>query len=1407
MVRDPFARINERFARLGVRPIQVASPLDPPSQSAVTQAQGQPSEGDFQSHLSPDERQSLLSSIAMAPLSALGSVAGFLDKALGGRALRGLLGGEMREVLSVIPGSDVLGITLPEDIVSGRDVMQNLGVLQKNQPGFDFGDVIGFGAEVLLDPAFYLTLGGSSVLTQSGKGLAKTGKLTAVERAAATKAGAKALKLEQPMSKRLFRRNANLENIQGAQEDIVTLTRNGKEVRVFEPSIDRLSELRTYDATGNAIPITEAIKNTRKTGDLPDFLEPLGSPIGKGLPFRWKPHMGDKFLGVKTEKIARGLDWMGDKARWSYPGRVGAKIFSPELRGLPSTAEAQRSALRKSSVNEAVGEELDAMFTRIVNQWKDHGDFNVKDMVKAAKKEWEDLGNVADKAKVAEFERRATDVAVQNSRAVRRYIEGYEIGENGLPLIPDYDPGKVPDILIKLKQAFIKADDDLNALLAPERQKNIWAGRLDDDIIRQSDEMTSLQSQRDGLQDLTTRLELNPESQEFIDKGLEAVGMERGVHNRVKPRLPANLQHLEEDIDFMVGEMDSAAKFSMDMGLNIPDLGDWLAKYMPRDAYFIPEQGVAGAWRSARRRRLGGATFADDMTTDYTRKRADPLRKIYGGTDTLMDLTTKVDANDNPLYIGRIVDTMSDAEKLAEVREVAKLLAENEFKEFGELGLRKGEYVAEFMDDLGNIDPKKLEPLAKWLAGIDARHAEIGMPAFDINPIKMLRDYSLTIRQSGHAADMATDLFAETAVPVIGAAGRTAGEVAEKGAIHGEAILGKWAMDSETARNHLYAKLKSLKTEDEFKVFEDIWENAGLYDEAGTLNLKKAFQHITMPKEIQDDVTRYMQSFTRPESLHEFIAAWDAVSNIFRTSLTIPWMAFHSRNLLSGQMNNFYGGAADPTAWGPLKYIKPVSQAKKVIAGEKAIKEIANEIPQFSGKVNPATGLGWTDEEVTRLIREELSARGVVGAKQTREELVKMFEDGSWAGWADDMTKGLPGTDPMSLTGLARGTAKAVGGAVAHPLQTLMRIGNPKALSKDIVKGGRAASEYVEGLNRIAPFLAFLKQGMSFEEAARRVKLLQVDYRALSEVEKRVFKRTILFYSFTRRQIPFILGNLAGEPGGAMAQMIKGIERVRKASNEGELVPDWISHTPGLRIDKAFPGSSTNGMARYITNLGGLLGGAEDVLGVMRPGAGMLETARRTGSGIMGRFHPLIQRPIELSTGYSFFTGRPTREMKSPTARLLGQLAGREEPLKSFAGVPLTPATETVLQALPGFGRAVSTLKGLTDWPRRPISGDEGFSMANLAARFLPSTTGVRLTDVDLATQQNRLLQDLLEKQLEAVPEARKFEHMYIPKEELDQLDPQTRLIYEIYRKLGQEASKQARERKKRERMAAAYST
>lgn len=50
---------------------------------------------------------------------------------------------------------------------SGRDVLEKLGVLGPNKPGFDMGDVLGFGAELATDPLTYVT--GVGVATKGAK--------------------------------------------------------------------------------------------------------------------------------------------------------------------------------------------------------------------------------------------------------------------------------------------------------------------------------------------------------------------------------------------------------------------------------------------------------------------------------------------------------------------------------------------------------------------------------------------------------------------------------------------------------------------------------------------------------------------------------------------------------------------------------------------------------------------------------------------------------------------------------------------------------------------------------------------------------------------------------------------------------------------------------------------------------------------------------------------------------------------------------------------------------------------------------------------------------------------------------------------------------------------------------------
>lgn len=117
---------------------------------------------------------SLLSQLAGGGLSMLGYVGSTFDKP--GAAVRGLLAGQPDQLLNLIPFSDTLGITDEADRVSGRDLLEQYGMLGSNTPGLDFGDVAGFAAEVGLDPLTYLSFG-ASALTKAGRAADAAGTL------------------------------------------------------------------------------------------------------------------------------------------------------------------------------------------------------------------------------------------------------------------------------------------------------------------------------------------------------------------------------------------------------------------------------------------------------------------------------------------------------------------------------------------------------------------------------------------------------------------------------------------------------------------------------------------------------------------------------------------------------------------------------------------------------------------------------------------------------------------------------------------------------------------------------------------------------------------------------------------------------------------------------------------------------------------------------------------------------------------------------------------------------------------------------------------------------------------------------------------------------------------------------
>lgn len=109
-------------------------------------------------------------------LDAIGQAGEGIDKFTGGRALRGTLAGKPRELLSVLPFSDTLGITDEHDKTSGRDLTDQYGLTAKGDNSFG-SHAIGFLADNALSPGNLLgAYGAYKAAPTIAKGITKGAK-------------------------------------------------------------------------------------------------------------------------------------------------------------------------------------------------------------------------------------------------------------------------------------------------------------------------------------------------------------------------------------------------------------------------------------------------------------------------------------------------------------------------------------------------------------------------------------------------------------------------------------------------------------------------------------------------------------------------------------------------------------------------------------------------------------------------------------------------------------------------------------------------------------------------------------------------------------------------------------------------------------------------------------------------------------------------------------------------------------------------------------------------------------------------------------------------------------------------------------------------------------------------------
>ena len=647
-----------------------------------------------------------------------------------------------------------------------------------------------------------------------------------------------------------------------------------------------------------------------------------------------------------------------------------------------------------------------------------------------------------------------------------------------------------------------------------------------------------------------------------------------------------------------------------------------------------------------------------------------------------------------------------------------------------------------------------LRGVANWLKDLDPRYADEGIPVFKVDVLEDFSRYVNHIERAIKGADTIHDMFVHMAVPVSQLAADGIQHIRLRDAL--SEIPG--LRDTNVAHSRLAQR---------FQAPENITSRnqataASLSVDLPLLNsgdLASRMNEMAIPQEIFDDARRVMESFTPTknpavrawaEALMKFQDAWKA-------GVTKLWPKFWSRNLVGGQANNFFKDAHDPryNALNPMRWLAPLSDANAIMGG-KALKGL-QDVPGFESL---------TDAEATQKLMDMVYANGVFSSRElgvahtlgdfeTMGEMMKVLPENEQRGFAGNILRRFTdaGREVKDMGAASLLTPKGMAEQLT-PYGLLRGRGafGPKGttplgdVSYAAALGGEM-SNLVEGFNRLSPFIAYIRQGFDPTVAARKVFAAQVDYKNLSNVERKYFRTLFPFYSFTRGMVPFVIEDVLTKRGGKQAWTIRGIGRTQREDPTMEGAPEFIRRSTGLSVDNPFlkmilGDPQKQGHTRFIRGVGLPF---EDVVSLIGAGeqtftGSLMDSAR----AVAGRLSPMAKAIPEWATGESFFHQRPLRELESRYAKLF-----------TDKDVGAMPFMDMVLDMTPGVSRMAQLVGRTMDDRKRFEWADTLFGegrasgvASGLAGELLPFA----LSDYNTELSRKYNIMDAAKKRLHGQP-------------------------------------------------------
>lgn len=316
-------------------------------------------------------------------------------------------------------------------------------------------------------------------------------------------------------------------------------------------------------------------------------------------------------------------------------------------------------------------------------------------------------------------------------------------------------------------------------------------------------------------------------------------------------------------------------------------------------------------------------------------------------------------------------------------------------------------------------------------------------------------------------------------------------------------------------------------------------------------------------------------------------------------------------------------------------------------------------------------------------------------------------------------------------------------------------------------KLARNVGNFIEMQQKATAYIAALNQGKTIKEALKLAETAGFDYKMLTKFESQIMRRIVPFYSFTRKNIELQLKTLGTNPQ-RINQVMKlfsnnPLELVGVASGtpltaeEQKALPEFIKESLGIQLK-----DTPEGLKTFVSSFGTPIEAFTQLFGS--------NPVLRT----ISQMNPLLKVPVELGIGKDSFRQRDlkdvydAKEYKSAPQILKDLLDIKEVKkdilTKNSAGKLVKTGEKTQYIADPErllIARSLFTSRGITYLDQLFGNDLKGF------VKSLKVFTGIKPQTVDIEQQQGikeseaeRALQDLLIK----YNKAKKYQGVYIPK-------------------------------------------